>query len=391
MMGLPRHDNLLVYQDLEEPTHGLNLFYGQPEKWSQLLVNADFANQTPPYTREETFAKLLLYMDAWRFEKHAMNRFFFAAWVMCITNVDSFENMPNVLVTAPSQSGKSTFTKGALRGEDPAHIGILDHIRGADDFTAAGIQQGAESSPILQAADEWENPDDANKNDAKSRAVAGLLQSVRNASGRKGMRRVRGGRYGQQTVVELRYPIIGSGIHPLREEADRNRWFTIELVKEEGRRKPEAHLLDVFGKQGIAYLKKSILLHSLQSAYKDYLSEIEILEELDASESITDSRGAKALAPLLVIMKAVGVDYMGWAQKFMAWRTQVLRSGNTSAERTMLLAVLETNAITLPGEYTRRSLILRIGINVKLLLRPEFRAVARCRLEALRWLKPRGG
>jgi DNA primase len=358
-VGAPRKNGLMAYEELTEPIHGLNLLYGQDRGWSKILTSVSVANEKPPLSREDTFEQTLMCMDGWCYERHELVRYFLAAYAMCISHIDVFEHLPFVLFTAPSQSGKSTFLKGLLRGEDPGDIGLIEHSTGFDDYTSAAVMQHAAGSTLLQGLDEWENPDDHNRYDQKSRAVATLLASVRNANGREGMRRSRGGRYGTPQDTYLRFAMAAAGIHPLKEEADRNRWFTLELLKQPGRQPPEIYMRQKLGQEGILRLRKSILLHSMQNAYLDHVAERQILQDIfvDGAIQTKTTRGAKALAPILTTLQAVGVDHVDWGQKFLDWRTDLLTASNTSAEQTMFQAVFETNAVLIPNEYARRSII----------------------------------
>ena len=359
LMGTPGSNGLMYYEELSEPVHGLNLLWGDDEPWSAMLTSADSANKKPKHTRKEVYELLLDVVDGWAFERHDLVRHFWAAYIMMLTHCDIFENLPYVLLNAPSQSGKSTMLKGVLRGEDPGEIGLIEHSRGYDDYTAAAVMQHAEGSPILMGLEEFEAADDASRNDSKARAVRAILASVRNASGRKGMQRSRGGRYGNPSDTHLRFPISGAAIQPLQEEADRNRWFTFELTQQPGKLPPEAYIRQKLGWDGVSDLRESILLNSLQHAHRDYLSEQDILQNVWDKDVLTtrSTRGAKSVAPILTIMKDVEVDYLSWGQTFLDWRSDLLRASNTSAERTMFLAVFETNAITIPNEFQRRSLI----------------------------------
>jgi hypothetical protein len=359
LLGEPGNNGLMVYRELDAPTYGLNLLLGQDQGWTSLITCAADANETPPLTRKECFEQILMCVDAWLFDKHELVRLFMAGYIMCITHIDAYTHLPFMLLTAPSQSGKSTLLKGLLRGEDPGDIGLIEHSTGFDDYTSAAVMQHAAESTLLQGLDEWENPDDSNRNDQKSRAVATLLASVRNANGRKGMRRSRGGRYGTPLDTHLRFAIAAAGIHPLKDEADRNRWFCLELLKQPGRLPPEVFIREALGADGVAKLRKSILLHSLQNAHLDNLAEADMLQKVFVEGAIQTktTRGAKALAPIMTQLAAVDVDAIKWGQSFLDWRHELLTAANTSAERTLFQAVFETNAILIPNEFSRRSVI----------------------------------
>ncbi len=358
-IGVPRDDGLLVYKELESPVHGGNLLLGTDQPWTRVLETVHDLNAPPTMSRKELYSNLLTFYDAWRFVDHELIRHFLAAYTLALSHIDLFEHLPHVLFTAPSQSGKSTLVKGVLRGEDPVHIGLIDHSIGSDDYTAAGIMQTAQETTLLQCLEEMESPDDHTRNDAKPQAVAEFLACIRNVNGRKGMRRVRGGRTGTPTTAYHRFAATGSAVHPLKEEVDRNRWFTLELKKEPGRTRPEDYLRQKFGKEKIAEMRRNILQHSLQQGYRDYLREQELVREIFDGKAfeVTETRGLSSLLPLLTIMKDVGMDYLGWGASFMQWHSDMLAAANTSAERTMFEAVFETNAIMIPNEPVPRSVI----------------------------------
>ena len=359
LVGEPNRKGLLVYRQLEEPVHGNHLLYGDDTPWSRMLTSAEFANEKPPLTRRECYNWLLKFADAWVFEHHGLVRHFIAAYLLYATHVDAFEHIPLLFLTATTQSGKSTFLKGVLRGDGYGDIRLIEHCIGFDDYTAAAVMQSAVGSTITMGLDELENPDDQNRNEAKARHVAAIFASVRNATGRKGMKRARGGRDGSPTDSNLRFPIVGAAIHPIQEEADRNRWFTLELVNEKGREKPEDYINKLLPPPLMAALRKSILLHSIQNAYLDYKSEMEIMADISLNKTIRapDTRGLNALGPALTIMKAVGFDYVSWGQAFLDERDKALEAANTSAEKILLQAILETNAVLIPNEGARRSVL----------------------------------
>ena len=354
-VGQPGEDGLLKYEKLDQPTFGLSLFYGDDAQlWSGLLRKCDI-NERPPMSRAECFEMLLDIMDSWIFEEHALTRVLMAAYIMAIQHIDVFAAIPYLFFTAPSQSGKSTMSRGVLRGTEPAEIGLIEAAVGADDYTAAGMLQQSEGRTLLVCLDEAEK-----KGDAKTRASTALddmLHALRNMGGREGSTRARGGRHNNPSQTVLRFPAVLSAIMPLQDEADRNRWFSVGFVHSPGREKPEVAIMAKYGEEGIARLRKSLLLHSLQSAYEDHFTERDIRRNVLGKVIKSNStRGESNLAPLMVQVRAAGHDDIAWAEAYLTTRSETLASSSTSESDLVFRAVFETNAITMPGDYNRRSL-----------------------------------
>jgi DNA primase len=357
-MGTAGDDAETVLTPLTEPMHGAYLLWGERGTgWSSNVHNLESMEQMPPMGIIQCYEMLTNILNiGWEFKNHDLCVQYLAANLLTISCGMVFEYLPFTFFTGGTHSGKSTILKGLVAGVQPKELAVLEHVKMAEDYTAAGVMQSASGSSLLYALDEWEDPD-TTKTTSKSRSVQSLLEMTRNLS--TGMTRTRGSVSGQASSVYLRFPIMAAGIVPHQEQVDLNRWFTIEMNKNKNREAPEVLVSRVYSQQDIANLRKSLTLHAIQNAF--YLKELEAKVYHHAFNGgivpLPSTRYVKALLSTMVGLHWVGEDEMTFGKEFIRAAELYISNTNVTEERRMFQAVFETNAIRLEQHPTPQSAV----------------------------------
>jgi DNA primase len=342
-------DDQTDYEVLESPLNGHYLMWGsRGTHWSEAIWDPSVLEKPAPMNEQDAYAMLVDMLDiGWLFKNHDLTVQYLAANMMTISVGSVFDYLPYTFFTAPTQSGKSTLLKGMYGGEDPSGIGVIEHAKVYDDYTAAGIMQAASGSSLLHCLDEWEDPD-SHKQTNKSRAVQGLLEMTRNLSA--GVTRTRGSQNGKSTSTYLRFPIVAAGIVPHQHAVDLNRWFTLEMDNTTGRGAPEMAIMAKYSQEDITRLRHSLTILGMQSAFKLKQIEANLTKRIFYDGEInplTSTRYAKAALSTMAAMDWVGEDAIDFGARFIASSEAYIANSEVSEERRLFRAVFETNAIRL--------------------------------------------
>ena len=213
---------------ITKPMYGGKRFdYGKPLDWydqesmEHLLEKAADIGWRRKVVNE--LRHLMNMWDNWEFASNAdlATGLILATWVETI-----WSYRPNVIVTGPTNSGKSTLVEGALQG---VFNGLSVNVSRPSE---PGVRQKIGNNACATTIDEFDRVKDRQK----------LLDLLR--TGTRGSKMVLGSMNGKEREYGLRHICWCAGIETgITEEADQNRFIRLSLSKLDSDRKPEERLV----------------------------------------------------------------------------------------------------------------------------------------------------
>ena len=313
---------------------------------SPALPMFDFVEKASDLDRAYTLSardcweKLHKILDiGWTFKDHALTVDFLTAHLLSVTVSDAFRRKVFMGIHADTSAGKSRLLMGLIAGTDFPRIHLIAAARGMASYTAAGIRQTTNNSSRPLCLDEFE---DEGLGDKKGKLTTEVFEMYRNLNG-EGNKYTMGQRGGDPITYTLDYPVFIAAINKAKKVQDANRTIGVYLRKVPNRPDPQQVLIQTFGVDYFAQLKKDLALvllphiAELQTAYRD----IEV--EYGRGQGGTlqyDQRYFEGLYPALATMKFLGLDYRTFLTDFFEANKEALRFSATHTDSSELFHVL---------------------------------------------------
>lgn len=350
---LEPEDDLLVYEELDQPIIGNILCQPSGEPWDP-FINLKALNEPTMVTLKEVFDRILaLLIAGWSFsavpEHHRLMATYLSAYIMYAGIASLFDTKAQVYLNGPPQCGKSSFLMGLLCGVQQPLVRLVYASRGWEDWSAAGIMQAHNRSTLLACLDEFESPE-RSQGSRKAKESQLLLEYLRGNINR-GVEGVRGTSGGSAQTRKIDMPVAGAGVHPFTEEVDFSRWDIHQFKKKVGEcPAPWQVILNMIGETGVRALARDISLTTRQmlpELYRNY-------HELRAARFFQtgfppgiEPRYVDCLMPILAVLKASGVNVEAFFTEYLAYKS-TLRAQYVAPDSDKLLDdILYTAAIRL--------------------------------------------
>lgn len=322
---------------------------GDDSAWSENLTSlADLENMIPLEHGVELHAELVnLLSSGWNFAAGEDVAEFIASLLPTLVLHQLSDYCPMLHFTGKTQAGKSTFTKGMLRGDDfNGEIHLVEHVKGFDDYSVAGLIMSAEGDARLLAMDEFEDPDDTRQSKRKS-IVNDIYETARNIP--TGMTTTRGTPDGGTRTHRARTGIVTSGIHPIRREVDANRYFTVALERIADSVPPKVRITNMASPEQIKGMRRQLTLFALHHSGALWKCYNEVKEELTTPGvlQVREYRFLQMIMMTAAYRKLLGLDYIELTQRIITLHERNLATSVMAEEEQLFRAIIETRAIAI--------------------------------------------
>jgi hypothetical protein len=311
---------VLTWVELPGPSDGHIVLQAGPGNIPAVFMpqikSADDLNRTPKMTAQELYQELLRFIRlGWDFKEQTVTSDLVATLLMWLPIASTGMHQPQIMVTAETQSGKTMLVGGVIGGSAAPRIRLIQSSFFTDNFTKAGTRQSMTNKSLTLALDEVE---DKGGNDRRSQQNRETLSQYRGMSNEV-CASVQGTTSGQAATYYLRHPLVVSGIRPLHDAADINRYIRIEMDKKNKGDSPQEILLGHYGEPRITQLRHDIPLIMFRLA-KQFYTAFRAIEDEFHKSAMSDmpfvSRTRQGLYGILAIKKILGQDYMQYARDY---------------------------------------------------------------------------
>lgn len=205
----------------------------------------------------DTFTKIHKILNVgWSFKYQKLDTVFLAAHMMSIAVITIFTRQTLVMLNAEPESGKSKFTSGLVGGAH-SKINIIAHSKTMNIYTPASIRQQHNNCSLHLCLEEFE---DYGNNEAKSVIVRKVLEMLRDLISDTAVNVSIGTPSGESKNFKLRFPLMVSAIHPLRDAASISRFMRFELVKDIGHQDPINAILAEYTEEEIKQIRHELVV-----------------------------------------------------------------------------------------------------------------------------------
>ena len=338
--------------------------------WAPADWTPERLNQPLKYTALEAFNIVFqIVATGWQFRDHesGVDPFIVAALPFALVWSQVFPTKPLVHFNAETESGKSMLVQGFFAGMDKRlPLGLLPTAYYNPDPSSAGIVGAFSGSSRTVALDEFEPSEDRHQG-----RMDGILRMMRTASTGSSAR-LRGTQDQGAREDTLSVACIAASIEPIgSRDADRNRWFRIELKHIDKMDGPEITVPRWIDANGVDRdeLRRSVVfglldrVEELQAAYLDIQHDLTL-----PNRGRIDDRWMSNVWPCLAVAKVLGLDHRELYGRIAEAKAGDFRSIKADRKGNRLLDALlhtpfEVPVETMGGHTTRESTTLSTQID----------------------------
>lgn len=361
------HKNNVMKADLlDGPSHGGFLFKTRGQTWLKTLTRADdiTSNHTSPVEMFKMLRGMTHHGWGWKHDGDPaknldVDAIFLACYAMCIPVMNAFSRQVAIILNAEKQSGKSRFLGGFIGGREFPGIHVCAHTVVMNGYTEASVRQQRDGSTLCLCLEEFE---DEGGQERRSVVVRRILELTRDLISESPVEWSVGTTTGEERKYSLRFPMVCSAIHPLRDGASLSRFIPFNLIHTPNREDP-VHVLEAkFGLKAISELR-----HNLGVAMYRYVPRLrqiqeEIKDEFATGEllpSYVPARFREALYPILTMLKFLaeqadaGVhvpNYRQFAIEFSTSRRDHLTQLHTTAVNEQIFESILSSPFDIKGK-----------------------------------------
>lgn len=290
---------------LDGPSDEGVIFDNSGEAWCQTVHKVEDFDK--PVDLVDLFLRVRGMIEAgWGFRHQQLDVTFLAAHVMCLAVMTVFTRQTAVTINAEAASGKSRFTSGFIGGAGFPRINVVAHAKSMQGYTAASVRQKHNNTSLCLCLEEFE---DYGGNDQKSMTVRKVLELTRDLVSEGAVNWSIGTTNGEGRTFNLRFPLMVSAIHPLRDAASLSRFVQFELVKDDSRSDPVRAIVDKYGDDLIHQTRHDLVVgliprmlelrHHQNAVEQEYVSGGKM-------PAYAASRFREALYPAMAMLRMLG-------------------------------------------------------------------------------------
>lgn len=307
------------YKQLDCPIYKNILCKPDIQSWTKFLRSTKDLEPDPTYNLEKTYKAVLdIIRTGWRFKYTELDAPFLAANMMYAPIAEAFGQMVLVAIKGTSSSGKSSLLN-LMGGPKFQDLRLCDATMLMEGYTEAGVRQRMNGSSLWLLLDEFEDKDTGagGRIDRKMAQTRGVLDLVKSLS--SGGVISRGSTEGVSKSYHIYFPMMVCGIHPLFQNADINRFITVETNSIAGFTNPADAIRRKYSADAIQLLRRHVtlgLMPHIPLIRKVYR---EVCNEYIDNSKLTpgmQSRLKENLLPAATLMKLSGEDYKTWIYEF---------------------------------------------------------------------------
>lgn len=352
--GAEHHVDWHVFEDAMPYTSSVFVIGGE-DRWSDFLGTDGFVGRPVPYADGVDALEAIteFFRAGWSFDDQEHVPRLLAAHALTAIIHQFADACPTLHFTGKTQAGKTSLTKGVLRGEIfDQHLWLTEHYTGIDAYTSAAVWQSMEGDARLMCLDEFEDSDDG-RHSRKRHAVMAIYEDLRNVN--TGMKLIRGGANGVKKVYYLRTGLITAGINPIKREVDANRYLTIRLNRLDTT--PFDRLSPLYTPEAVKQLRQVCSVFALKHA-NGILGHYNALKaDLKGRISVREDRVLHSIYLPLALLSYLGDDVTAIAQAIVTMHEDTLERTVQTEDGALFSAVFDTPALNLGDEVgVRRSL-----------------------------------
>lgn len=356
-------DERIDYRTIDCPVNSKYLLETSDKgEWSANIRSVEDLNRPIAYddAKKAIDDVMLMIKTGWKTSSPETVSMFLASFMFMLPIAMMTEAFPLVGLFGSTQAGKSSLLKGMMLGEQG--IGVVEHARGFDDYTMAGLMQASAGSSLLVCADEFEDADD-NTAGRKSNIVQNILETWRNIA--TGVSQTRGTQSGHNREEFLRYPVCLSAIHKFKKEEDINRYVTVDLERQPaGSAPPALRVRSLFPDASrFEEIRRVFTLYPLQNAplFQRLAQEVYV-EVFDINTGIKckETRFLRSLIMVMAVLKHFGYDYMAYGRHHVSMHEESLSLSVLSEEERLFRAVFYTKGVVLEQDNGIRRTVMEV-------------------------------
>ncbi len=336
-----------------------------PPEWTPDRLNLPLC-----YTAKEAFDIVFqIIATGWQFRDHesGVDPFIVATLPFALTWSQVFPTKQLLHINAETESGKSLLVQGGFAGKDKRlPLGLLPTSYYNPDPSSAGIVGAFSGSSRTVLLDEFEPSEDRHQG-----RMDGILRMLRTASTGSAAR-LRGTQDQGAREDTLSVACIAASIEPIgSKDADRNRWFRIELRHMRKMEGPEITVPRWIAANGVDLdeLRRSIVfglldrVEDLRAAYMDIQHDLTL-----PGRGLIDDRWMSNVWPCLAVAKVLGLDWREMHGRIAEAKAGDFRSIKADRKGNRLLDALLHTPFEMPvetsmGHTTRESTTLATQVD----------------------------
>jgi len=331
-------DDKITYEEVDSPLYGEHIFDLSSREWSRYIKTvADVQTGGEKCDPRTLFLSIKRMLDVgWKFYHHELESTFLAADILYTTIADVFQTVTLTDVMGATQSGKTTLLQLYGGNRYPGYR-LCEAVRTLSDYSAAGVRNLLTGYKLRLILDEFEDNDaGGGRISRKALAVREILDLVRNmASGGASIIRA-GDTQGTCAEYSLKFPLTVSGIFPMQEPQDLNRFVHIKTQHVDGFGSPLAAIQRKFSLEDVRTIRKGVTLcwlpriPAIQKVFKEIQQEFTDGANLPAGMF---TRMLDNFLPAAAILKYIGEDYVSFVRQFSELKmTELTEQGGATKE-----------------------------------------------------------
>jgi hypothetical protein len=349
----------LVFEPLTSPRDvGWLFMAGRGAQWSSVITDLDALNnacEQDPQQVYETIRSML--QDNWTFslseDVQKMEAAYLAGVALYTVIAQGFPYVSQILINAPTNSGKSKLMMGLFSGSQFEKIKLVEHAVGMDAYTVAGVFQSMDGAGQMLCLDEFEV---SNARDPKRQKIVSELLSTMRMNYASGTKKVQGTASQEASFQGFRVPVMAAAIAGFDRIEDANRWNTITLHNVEAASGPDENIVRQYSPERIRELRTACTLLPLQQYGKIYEHYQELHDKYGTLQGLPKGTGDRMLQPMLpiaAVMRWCGQDVDAFLPRYIQHKITSSKSEIRTEYQQILHDVLNTPAIVMQGDIDR--------------------------------------